>query len=525
MGARVGMEFRILGPLEVWAGDRQLSLRGTKQRALLVVLLLHANEVVSTDRLIDLLWGDEPPEAGGTALRVRVSQLRKALGQGGGSIVTRAPGYVLELSDKQLDLRRFERLVAEAAEAPPELAAERLREALALWRGAPLAEFAYDDFAQTAIARLEELRLGALEMRIDADLSLGRHREVVPELEALAQQHPLREAPARQLMLALYRSGRQADALAVYRQCRSSLVDDLGIEPTPALAQLEKAVLQHDPALQLEPPSPPGRSILVAPFDPARFEDLLAIAEPLARRPSRELILAQLIESAADLQAASALARERREAAQARGVAARSAAFTTERPGADLVRIASEQDVDLLLVEAPASLLDDPTIQAVLLAAPCDVGVLAPRAGGVAAGTILVPFTGAEHDWSAIEIAAWIARSVGARLQLAGPIEPGRDASRLLARASLAVQRALGVEAEPSLVEPGVEGLLRAADDSALVVVGLPDGWRRAGLGDVRSALVRDAGPPVLVVRRGLRPGGLTPPEGLTRFTWSIAAR
>jgi hypothetical protein len=303
------------------------------------------------------------------------------------------------------------------------------------------------------------------------------------------------------------------------------LVDDLGIEPTPALQQLEKAILRQDAALELEPPALPERSLLVAPFDPGRFGDLLAVAEPLARRPPRELILAQLIESAADLPAASALARERREATQARGIAARSAAFTSERPGADLVRIAREQDVDLLLVEAPSTFLEDPTIQAVLLVAPCDVGILAARAAGVGTGAILVPFTGAEHDWSAVEIAAWIARSLGVRLRLAGPIETGRDASRLLARASLAVQRALGVEAEPSLVEPGVEGLLRAADDSALVVVGLPEGWRRAGLGDVRLSLVRDAGPPVLVVRRGLRPGGLTPPEGLTRFTWSIAAR
>ncbi len=140
-------------------------------------------------------------------------------------------------------------------------------------------------------------------------------------------------------------------------------------------------------------------------------------------------------------------------------------------------------------------------------------------------GPVLVPFTGAEHDWSAVEIAAWIARSLGVPLWLAGPIETDRDASRLLARASLAVQRALGVEAEPLLVEPGADGLLVASKGAALVVVGLPDRWRRDGLGGVRQALVGGADPPVLIVRRGLRPGGLTPPEGLTRFTWSIAAR
>jgi DNA-binding SARP family transcriptional activator len=516
------VEFRILGPLEVWHEGSPVPVRGSKQRALLAVLLLHANEVVSTDRLMDVLWGADPPDA--TALRVRVSQLRKALGSRG-EIVTQAPGYLLRVELGAVDLNRFEQLVASAAGQEPEVAAERLREALALWRGRPLPEFEYDDFAQPAIARLEELRLAAIEKRIDADLALGRHSEVIPELEALVKAHPLREASVRQLMLALYRAGRQADALALYRACRARFVEELGLEPTPALQELETSILRHDPALDVAQTAAPERSILVAPLDSKHFDDLVAVAEPLARRPPRELILAQLIGSAAELQAASALARERRKSLQARGVSARSAAFTTARPGADLARIATEQEVDLLLVDAPAPLLDDQAIQAVLLAAPCDVGVLAPRSSLVGQGPILVPFTGAEHDWAAVEVAAWIARSLDASLRLAGPLESGRDASRLLARASLAVQRALGVDAEPLLVEPGATGLLAAARDAALVVVGLPDGWRRDGLGQVRSALVDSAGPPVLVVRRGLRPGGLTPPEGLTRFTWSIAAR
>lgn len=517
------MEFRILGPLEVWDGDRQLSVRGSKQRALLAILVLHANGVVSTDRLIDLLWGDDRLDS--TALRVRVSQLRKALGVGGEAIVTQTPGYVLRAADEELDLRRFEQLVARSVGAPPESAVEHLKEALALWRGAPLEEFSYEDFAQTAIARLEEMHLDALERRIDADLALGRHRDVIPELEALAREHPLRDGPTRQLMLAYYRAGRQADALETFRASRARLVDDLGLEPTPALQELERAILHHDPSLSLEPPASPERSILVAPLDPARYHDLLGIAEPLAARPRRELILAQLISSAGDLPAASALSRERRESLHERGVSARSAAFTSQLPGSDLVRIASEQDVDLLLMEAPDALLDDPVVQAVLAAAPCDVGILAPREAARRDGPVLVPFTGADYDWSAVEIAAWIARSLGARLQLAGPIEEGRDASRLLARASLAVQRALGVEAEPALVAPGAEGLISVAGEAALAVVGLPGGWRRDGLGTVRHALVREAGPPVLIVRRGLRPGGLTPPEGLTRFTWSIAVR
>jgi DNA-binding SARP family transcriptional activator len=485
-------------------------------------LVLHANEVVSTDRLLDLLWGDDPPEP--TALRVRVSRLRKALGPRV-ELLTQSPGYVLKLDDEQLDLRRFESLVASSSEEPPEVAADRLREALALWRGPVLSEFTYEDFAQAAIARLEELRLSATEKRIEADLALGRQSDVVTELEALAAEHPLRETLTRQLMLALYRSGRQADALAVYRRSRDRLVDELGLEPTSELQALEKAILQHDAGLELAPPPAPNRSILVAPLDPDRFDDLLAVAEPLARRPSRELILAQLIGSAAELSTASALARDRRESLQERGLSARSAAFTTQRPGADLVRIAIEQDVDLVLVEAPPRLLDDETLQALLAGAPCDVGALALRGATPEPGPVLVPFTGAEHDWAAIELAAWVAHSQDVPLLLAGPVEDARDASRLLASASLAVQRALGVQAEPLLVEAGADNLLEAADDVALVVVGLSDRWKRAGLGTVRHALVTGARPPALIVRRGLRPGGLAPPGSVTRFTWSVAAR
>ena len=195
--------------------------------------------------------------------------------------------------------------------------------------------------------------------------------------------------------------------------------------------------------------------------------------------------MAQLITSAADLATASALSRARREALQARGTAARVAAFTTERPAADLVRIATEQDVDLILIDAPARLLDDDQLRIVLLAAPCDVAALVARSQRYAPGPVLVPFTGAEHDWSAIELGAWIARSQETSLRLAGPVETKRDASRLLASASLAVQRALGVQAEPLLVRPGADGLIQAANDAALIVVGLSDRWKRHGLGPV----------------------------------------
>jgi predicted ATPase/DNA-binding SARP family transcriptional activator len=248
------MELRILGPLEVAAGDATVALGGVRQRTLLAILVLNANEVVSADRLIDELWGERSPESGRSALQVRVSQLRKALGEGGAQLLTRAPGYVLSLDRDQLDLERFERLVREAAATEPRAAAEKLREALALWRGPPLADLAYEPFAQAAIGRLEELRLGAIEKRIDADLALGRHGELVVELEELVAEHPLREHLRAQLMLTLYRCGRQADALEVYRRTREELSAELGLEPGRELKELESAILNQDPAL--EPLSP-----------------------------------------------------------------------------------------------------------------------------------------------------------------------------------------------------------------------------------------------------------------------------
>ena len=241
------MEYRILGPLEVEAEAGTISLGGQKQRALLAILLLQANEVVSRDRLIDELWGSAPPETALTALQVHVSQLRKALGRD--AIVTQPPGYLIRVGPGELDLERFESLVDEArGAAEAAVAAERLREALALWRGAPLAEL--DSVARNERARLEEERIAALEQRIQADLELGRHAELVPELEGLVHEHPLRERQRGQLMLALYRSGRQADALEVYRSGRRLLDEELGLEPGDELKQLERAILEHDPSLQ-----------------------------------------------------------------------------------------------------------------------------------------------------------------------------------------------------------------------------------------------------------------------------------
>jgi DNA-binding SARP family transcriptional activator len=191
------VEFGILGPLEVWHDGRPVRVTGAKQRALLAILLLHVGEVVSSDRLMDDLWADQTPAAGTTALRVRVSQLRKALRCGDDLLATHAPGYVLRVEPGKLDLWRFESLVEEGdralARGDPSGAVDRLNDAHALWRGSPLADFAYAPFAQAPIARLEELRLSAIELRIDAELSLGRHTGLIGELQGLVSEHPLRE--------------------------------------------------------------------------------------------------------------------------------------------------------------------------------------------------------------------------------------------------------------------------------------------------------------------------------------------
>jgi len=242
------VEFRILGPLEVVEHGSALPLGGATQRTLLALLLTRANEVVSAHRLIDELWGAEPPRSGPNALQYHISRLRKALAPSE-PILTQEPGYVIRVGPEELDLLRFEALVEEARRAAPELAAQRLREGLDLWRGPALADLAHESFAQAEIPRLEELRLEALERRFEADLALGRHAEIVGEVKALVLEHPLRERPRAVLMQALYGSGRQVDALEVYRETRRLLVDELGIEPSPALHELEQAILRHDPAL------------------------------------------------------------------------------------------------------------------------------------------------------------------------------------------------------------------------------------------------------------------------------------
>ena len=255
------MQFRLLGPLEVEDDGRPLVLGSAKQRALLAILLLHANEVVSRDRLIDELWGEQQPASAPHSLEVYVSRLRKTLQRDGGErlLVTRAGGYLLLLEPDQLDVTCFERLLEEGRRALAagnyERASERFAEALALWRGPALGDLAYESFARPVIERLEEQRLAALEERIEAELALGHHPSLIGELESLSGRHPLRERLHGQLMLALYRSGRQAEALEAYRETRQHLLDELGINPSPTLQQLEQAILRQDLALELAPES------------------------------------------------------------------------------------------------------------------------------------------------------------------------------------------------------------------------------------------------------------------------------
>jgi len=536
VGPTVGaVDFRILGPLEVWYEGRPIPVPGAKQRALLAMLLLHAGEVVSADRMLDAVWGEDPPDAGSTALRVRLSQLRKTLAGAGSSLVTRPPGYVMQLRDDELDLRRCERLVAAGDRALQEgraaEAVDALRHALALWRGPPLADLAYESFAQAPIVRLEELRLAALELRVEADLSLGHHGGLVGELQELVRLHPMRERLCCQLMLALYRDGRQSDALNAYRETRRRLVDEVGIEPGPQLQELEARVLAQDPRLDLEPDTSvrtasrtPTRSVLV--IADGDLESLAAIAEPLAAGDGRELIAAAVVSDSDSLDPALARLRAVRVGALERGAPTRVTAFTSAARGDDIVRLAAEHEAALLLLALPDGALDDDTIT-VLAHAVCDVGFVAGAGRPAAGAEVLVPFAGSEHDWAAVELGAWLATATGAAVRLVGtrgdPETGRRDASRLIASASLALQRGLGVAAEQALVGPGAGSMIEVADAAAVVVAGLSDRWVSQGIGAARLELARGARPPVILVRRGLRPGGLAPPQARTRFTWSGA--
>jgi DNA-binding SARP family transcriptional activator len=717
----------LLGPLEVVRDGETIDLGPAKQRAVLAILLLSAGRAVSTDELVEQLWPTKAPGQPNTAIQGYVSGLRKLLGAD--AIDTVAGGYSLKAAADQVDLHRFERLFADGhtqlVDGDHAQAAATCREALELWRGRPLADFVYESFGQQAINRLDELRLACLEERIEADLACGRDSELIGELEALIEEHPLRERLRGQLMLALYRSGRQAEALEAYQNIRRMLVDELGIEPGPELQQLEREILMQDSALasptetsslpegdvaflmtdvegstqllhslgeayppllaehrrllraacracggqevdrqgdnlffvftrpadaasgaaasqraiasaawpegvtvrirmgihsgqaildeggyvgltvhrtaricaaahggqilvsaearrQLPETGPdafglrdlgehelkdllesehlyqlvapglpahfpppravesvpnlagPGRSILLVP-SAGNIEPLIEVAEPLARSQHlHELILARLLDptepdAGRDLASASAELQLLRDNLVDRGVATRAAVFTSSTLADDLIRLASEQDVDLVLVDDEPDRIGEslkPELHALLANAPSDVAILVD-AEGRDNGPVLVPFGGSEHDWAALELASWLASAHQVPLRLLGvagdPAAGKRDASRLLATASLVVQQLIGVSAEPQLVSSGTAEIVELAGEAAFLVVGLSSDWQREGLGTVRAELARSGAAPVLLVRRGLRPGGLAPRESQTRFTWSLA--
>src|SRR5690348_9994841 len=249
------MEYRILGPLEVAHEGKPVPLGRLKERLVLAVLLLHANEFVSRERLIDELWGEAPPPTAKKAVNVYISQLRKALARNGHDPITTADGgYRLGVDDAELDVSRLRQLLATARERASagelEAAAELLRKALGLWRGATLAGLLLESRGRDEIAQLDEFRLTAQMDRIDCDIALGRHEQVLGELQLLVDEHPLRERLRAQQMLALYRADRQAEALDTYAEARRTLVDDLGIEPSEALQRLQQAILRHDPSLE-----------------------------------------------------------------------------------------------------------------------------------------------------------------------------------------------------------------------------------------------------------------------------------
>ena len=438
------MEFRILGPLEVAADGGCLRLGGASQRALLALLLLHANEVVSSDRLLDELWARRA--AGVRRDRAAGARLAAPQGARAGAGATRdeaarlrAPGRAGTSSTSSASRGSSQ----EADGAEPAVAAEQLREALALWRGPPLADFAYEPFAQAAIARLEELRLAALERRIDADLALGRHAALVGELEALVARAPAARAPPRPAdarALPLGPPGRGARGLPARRGARSSTSS-----ASSRARRCRSSSGRSCGRIRRSTSRRPERSILVAPRSErplgaaARARRAAGAAPAEGADPRRGSSTTQDAARAGDGRAAGAARRARwREAcarARPRFVSADAGATTSSasRPSRTSTSCSST---------APPELLHDPALVELLARRPATSRVVVGDAAHP--GAVLVPFVGAEHDWAAVELGAWVAGALDVPLLLAGPRDgaDGRDASRLLASASLAVQRA-----------------------------------------------------------------------------------
>ena len=373
------MQVRILGPFQLEDGGRQITVGGVKQRAVLADLVLNANEVVPSEQLLLDLWGEESPPSAANSLQAAISRLRRVLPSG--RLITAAPGYELRIFPAELDVKQFEQLIFEGREAlvarAPADAARTLDQALALWRGPPLADFRYEPFAQTEIARLEELRLTCLEERIEARLALASGGDLTAELRRLVSEHPFRERLHGQLMLALYRSGRQAEALEVYRDFRDTLREELGLEPLPTLRELEAAILRHDPVL-----SPRSATA----------------GTPLARR--LVTVLCVLLETASG--SGMALDPEAHEVVNEHSVAGLTAVL--ERYGGKLASSSSER---LMGVFGVATLHEDDALRAIRAslearsALTAETGILLRRHGaslvcrfGLATGEALVGGSG-----------------------------------------------------------------------------------------------------------------------------------
>ena len=543
----IGVSLGLLGPVELRRDGVVVPVGAAKKRMILAVLGLSGGEVVSADRLIDAVWGERPPPSAGKALQVSVSQLRDAVEptrRAPSVIISQAPGYALALPPQAVDVRVFERLWDEGrrlrASESPDSAADVLSRALALWRGPPLADLAYEEAFTQDVSRLEEMRWTCLEDRIDADLAAGRHAGAIADLEDLTHRYPLRERACGLLMLAYYRSGRQADALHAYRRMRATLVGDLGLEPSRALAELERQILQQNPALdeavagpvlrRAAGPASQMRTIMAVGESAGSLTGLLQVASPLARASGAELVVVSALpppaaEEADALAAATRELSDRRARLEDEGVVARVAAFSTPTPGTDLVKFAAHHDVAMILTNGANT--DDrwpSTISELLSSAACDVVLSFSNGDPPSGAAVLVPFGGGQHDWAALELAAYLARLSDAPLVLVGAAaQGGADASRMLAVASLIVQRTFGVIPEPVIVAPGAAGVLDRAPGAGLIVVGVSARYGTEGLGHTRETIVREAAVPVLAVRHGRRPGLLTPPEGLTRFGWSLS--
>lgn len=505
------IEVRLLGPVAAISDGVEVDAGAPKSRAVLALLALDHGRGVPSARLIDDLWGERPPASAAKALQVYISQLRKALGPA--TIATEPHGYRLAATAASVDVAEFEARVAAGRSAlaagHSDVAATALGDALALWRGDALEDLLGEPGLAPARAHLDELRLVVEELRAEALLAAGDAETLLPGLTGLARAHPLRERLQEQLMLALYRAGRQAEALEVYAGLRRRLHDELGLEPSPRTRELQQAILRQDTALGSRAARPAPPPVIAVGSDPQR---LALVAAPLARSDETELVLLTTVREPAAL--AGALA----ELAPLRGEDVRVAAFVSRRRVADVMNLAAREVASLVLLQVEPAELAEPLPDEVV-ESTCDVAIFVDGDGDIPGERVCVLHGGADEDWAGVELATALARATGRSLRLIGAQIGDTDASLLLARSSLAVQRFGGVAAEGALFDPESPQTLRDASGASLLVAGVTasPGGR---LAEPVVALGR-LGVPLLLVRRGSRAGLLQPSQTWTRFSWS----